>query len=191
MTKLSAPYKGCRDVHITQGWKEVVHPALDIAKFDSRHGMGEPLTAPEDVTILRISGETLTTGHDAIKNGYGVYMKGLETGLVHLYWHTYPVFPVKVGETVKRGKIVAFMSNSGYVVSGGKYVPIESRLTTHDGTHLHWEVMAESYVIGKKKPFVNYTGMIDWTLQPTYTWMDQKLAILKTVLKARQLLDNK
>jgi murein DD-endopeptidase MepM/ murein hydrolase activator NlpD len=186
--KYSAPFKGCTPANISQGYKSTSHPALDIYKAGTNNGRGEPLTAPEDVRILHISGDQLTTGHSALKNGFGIYMLGLESGNVHLYWHTFPAFPVTVGEVVKRGKIVAFMSNSGYVLSGGKYVPLEDRYTKDDGIHLHWEVLAQPWGIHLKKNFVRFDTDIDWNSQPTYNVLEQKIAILKTILRGYQLL---
>lgn len=188
--KYSAPYKGCTAKDISQGWKPTSHKALDIiVRNDPKRGRATPLTAPEDVEIIRIVGETLTHDHKALERGYGLYMRGLESGKVHLYWHSYPTFPVNVGEKVKRGQIVAFMSNSGEVYSSGQYVPVKGRLETDKGTHLHWEVM-EDYVGIRKFGLHDFTKDIDWNSQPNYGWMEQKLAILKSVLKARQLLDN-
>ncbi len=189
MPRYSAPYKGCTAKDISQGWKMNEHTALDIIKRDEQKGRATPLTAPEDVQIVRISGETLTHDTTRLENGYGVYMKGLESGTYHLYWHAYPTFPVKVGDIVRRGQIVAFMSNSGKVYSKGVYVPIKDRLHTDDGTHLHWENFEDLQGFRKINTF-DFTGRIDWNLQPTYTWMEHKLAILKAVLKAQQLLDN-
>lgn len=189
MPKYSAPYKGCLARHISQGWNPVSHKALDIISPTLLQGKkGTPLTAPEDVKIIRISGETLTHDNAALKNGYGVYMRGLESGNVHLYWHSYPVFPVSVGQIVKRGQIVAFMSNSGTVYSGGVYVPLEERLDSSRGTHLHWEVM-DNYLDGKKIRLHDFTANVDWNLQPTYSWLDHKLALARTITKGKQLLN--
>lgn len=187
--KYSAPYKGCTRNSVSQWWREGIHPALDIVRFDDDKGRATPLTAPEDAVVIRISGETLTHNNASLINGYGIYLRGLESGNVHLYWHSYPTFPVNVGDRVKRGQIVAFMSNSGTVRSGGVYVPIEGRLRTDDGTHLHWEVMKD-YIRGKKVGLFDFSDDVDWNRQPIYSWMEHKLAILKAVLKARKLLDN-
>lgn len=188
MPRYSAPFKGCTRNHVSQWWNAVSHKALDIVNYTPQAGRATPLCAPEDVQIIRIVGETITHDKGALERGYGLYMRGLETGNVHMFWHSYPTFPVNVGEIVKRGKIVCFMSNSGTVYSGGVYVPVEDRLKTDKGTHLHWEGMKDWN--GKKVELFDFSKDIDWNLQPTYTWMEHKLAILKTVLKAQQLLNN-
>lgn len=186
--KFSAPYKGCTARSVSQGW-HAEHKALDIISYTANQGRGTPLTAPEDAMVIRIAGETLTHDNEALKNGYGIFLRGLESGKVHMLWHGYPVFPVNVGEKVKRGQIVSFMSNSGTVRYGGVYVPLETRLKTDAGTHLHWEVM-DDYNVQTRKKFglYNFTAEVDWNLQPNYNWMEHKLAILKTVLKAKKLL---
>jgi murein DD-endopeptidase MepM/ murein hydrolase activator NlpD len=177
----SSPFKGCTAKNISQGFHSG-HKALDIFKADKSKGRGEPLTAPEDVRILRLVGNSTSEGHRALEHGFGVFMLGLETGYTHLYWHVFPGFPLKEGDTIKRGQIVAFMSNSGTVFSGGKRVPIEGRNDTDAGTHLHWEVMDKGYVLGRTKPLIDFTNLIDWSLQPNYTFVDRQIATYKTVV---------
>ena len=167
--KLSAPYKGADSAHISQHFKTGVHPALDMVQESKTYGYGTPLCAPENCEVLFFEESKLTPDVDGyITKGRGIFMKGLETGQVHLYWHTLPVFPVRVGDLVRRGQIVAYMGNAGLVYSNNVYVPIAERRTTFRGTHLHWEVYSPEYRLGGAKPFVNFEDQVDWTLQPTY-----------------------
>lgn len=169
------------------------HKALDITPDDRKifYGYGTPLTAPEEVRIIRITGDTYTP--DSTKNlqrGYGVWMKGLETGFTHLYWHVLPYLPVWGGDIVKRGKIVAFMGNAGLVYRGGVYVPLEDR-TDPDfpGLHLHWETFDPTFRMGDAKAGheVNQIPLLDYSLQPTYTTLDHLLAYGVVVKKWRKL----
>lgn len=187
--KLSAPYKGAMQYTITQGFKLGVHPALDMVLFDTRGGMGTPLCAPEDCTVIKIKGDGYTPGDtDPFAHGYGIWLKGLETGYTHLYWHTKPIFPVSPGQTVKRGEIVAFMGNSGYVFSGGVRVPVEDALSTYKGTHLHWEVFEPKWRIGKPKLFVDFSKEIDWNSQPSYGLLALTRATAVVLAKISKLI---
>lgn len=150
-------------------------------------GSGVPLVAPEDVLILALVGDKYTPGDTGpLKKGWGVFMKGLESGHIHQYWHTAPVFPVAMGETVKRGKIVAYMGNSGLVYTNGVYVPISERYTSK-GTHLHWEYFT-TYTAGKKGEHMDQQPLIDWSLSPTYTRAEQLAAAARTLLRTLQLI---
>src|SRR3990167_3990064 len=110
-----------------------IHQAVDY--FDK---YGTPLVAPEDCEVLGITGEEFTPNdYGPLRKGYGIKLRGDYDWLL---WHCQPVFPVRVGEKVKAGQIVAYMGNSGNVLAGGKYVPVEERANEpHSGTHLHME----------------------------------------------------
>lgn len=169
------------------------HKGLDIwaskRSGTLSNGYGEPLCAPEDVEILSITGDKLTEGNKALEHGFGVFMKGLETGYSYLFWHTLGYLPVKVGEVVKRGKIVGYMANSGYVFSGGVYVPLEERnKQPFNGTHLHLEMFDKGYRLGGKKKFINPLDHLNWSLQPEYGVSDQLGAISKSLGKMLKVL---
>lgn len=190
--KLSNPLKGFSKNLISQTFHDK-HKALDIiSTFDwyKRRGSGTPLCAPERCEIIKITGDTFTPGNvHNIERGYGIYLKGLETGFTHLYWHIKPVVPVSLGQVVERGKIVAFMGNAGLVYSDGVYVPIEDRTKDpNEGTHLHWEVFDQTYKIGGKKTFVNPLDYLDFSIEPTYTTSELLGAISKVLLKTLNLL---
>ena len=188
MVKLSAPFKGAKPAFVSQWWKEGAHPAFDMFQPSKTYGYGTPLTAPEDVLILQIPRGKVTKSNTGLANGYGIFMKGLETGQTHLFWHILPIVPVNLGDTIKRGQIVAYMGNAGMVFSGGTLVPVEERLSTKKGTHLHWEVYTPQYKLGGAKLFVNFTDQVDWSLQPTYTVADQLKATVIALAKISKLI---
>lgn len=170
------PFKDATIYSITQGYHKD-HKALDMVKDRVgviRKNYGVPLVAPEHCQVTYLKGDTFTPNDESnLKRGYGIWLKGLETGHTHFYWHTLPIFPVNVGDFIQRGKIVAYMGNAGYVTRGGVYVPIERRLDDdRPGTHLHYEMYAPSWELGKKKQFVDMTPMIDWQRKPSYTNKD-------------------
>lgn len=185
--KYSAPFKACTKNSVSQGWSKD-HQALDVVKFDEVKGRNTPLCAPESGRIIAIRGDKFSRDTDALAEGYAVFMRGSESGNVHMFLHTLPTFPVNVGDKVSRGQIVAFMGNSGRVYEGGVYVPIDKRLDTNDGTHLHWEVM-KNYVRGRKIGLFNFTSDVDWELQPVYGTMELTVATLKAVAKANSMLN--
>lgn len=177
------PYKGAYPSLISQGYHSK-HKALDMVVFGSDNGWGTPLVAPEDCQVVKIYNAL----NSDLKNGYGIFLYGIETQKVHQYWHTWSACPVDEGEYVKRGQIVAFMGNAGNVFMGGKYVPLDERYTpTKKGTHLHWEYM-DSYKPGKKGTHRDQTKLIDWTLKPTYTAFDHLKAISRTLVKLSKRL---
>lgn len=191
MIKLTIPYKDATKARITQGFHSE-HKALDMISNNpsSTRGSGVPLVAPEDVEIMRIVGDGYTMTEKetlaARAHGWGVFMKGLETGKVHLYWHCHPYFPVNAGQKVKRGKIVAFMGNSGLVRVGTQYVPITERYT-HKGTHLHWELV-DKLTNGVKRGFNDIAPLIDWNSKPTYTFLEELSAWATVLLKMSKVL---
>ena len=165
MNNLTLPFKKMTRDDITQIF-HLGHKAWDIVENSTARGMlyGTPLCAPETSLVLGITNESLEyLTNEGLRNGYGVKLKGLETGLEYLYWHCLPFFPVWGGSTVKRGQIVAYMGNAGNVYSGGIYVPLEERTKdTERGTHLHLEI----YRDGQQ---VDPMGLFNWNWQPTYT----------------------
>ena len=188
MERLSIPYKGATPNHVSQTFHSG-HKGLDMVVFAANNGYGTPLTAPEDVKVLRIIGDTYTPGSNRkLEHGYGLFMKGLETGFTHFYWHTLPILPVSVGQVVRRGEIVAFMGNAGNVRSGGVYVPIEQRTKKpYAGTHLHYELMSPEYRLGGVKRPLNPLDYLDWGLEPTYGIFGLVGAVSAVVAKALHL----
>lgn len=189
--KLTPPFKGATAARITQGFHKD-HKGLDMVSLtpSSTLGSGTPLVAPEDVEVIRIIGDgysmTEKEAIDARAHGWGVFLKGLESGKVHFYLHCPPYFPVNVGQVVKRGKIVAFMGNSGLVRVGGQYVPITERYS-NKGAHLHYELL-DSYNNRVKRGFNDIQPLIDWDLQPTYTTFEHLEAMAIVLLKQKKIL---
>lgn len=185
MSKLLKPYKGFSVFNITQGFNPT-HHAIDSAPV--RKGLspyGTPLVAPEKVTIGKVYGNEFDHSDphsDApIKNGYGMWMTG-ESGLQILYWHTQPIFPVKTGDVVERGTIIAYCGNSGNVTVSGVYVPIEDRDNAPFlGTHLHEQIVKDTVL-------VNPLDYIDMETEPTYTILDELKAMGITLAKIAHLL---
>ncbi len=171
--KLTKPFKGMTVANISQTYHEG-HKALDLCKPSSIASYGTPLCAPEDCTVLNISGDKYTPDSTkGLKNGYGIYLKGMETGYSYLFWHIMPIVPVNIGDTVKRGSIVAFMGNAGLVYVGNTYVPLEERTASpFKGTHLHLEMFDKGYQLFSAKKFVNPLDHIDFSLEPGYSNVD-------------------
>lgn len=158
---LLKPFKGAALNTVTQGYHNQ-HRATDwVAKY------GTPLVAPEDGEVVRLLGNQYTPGDDfPLKRGYAVEMKGV-SGARHEYWHTLPFAPVSLGEQVKRGQIIAYMGNSGIVVSGGQLVPIDERnKPPYKGTHLH-----QNYIVNGE--YLNPLEFIDLGEEPKYSIMDE------------------
>lgn len=179
---ITPPFKDATRTSIVQSFHDK-HKGLDMVSW-AKTVYGTPLTAPEHCQVIRIVADTYTPDDTTnIKRGYGIYLKGLETGYVHLFWHILPTVPVSVGDYAKRGSIVAFMGNAGFVTAGGKYVPIEDRLNpSKPGTHLHWEMMT-TYTPGNKGVLVDPAKYIDWNLKPDYTLTDLMKATIVVLRK--------
>lgn len=182
MIKILKPYKNFSSINVTQGFHQF-HKAIDSLPIrKSGLAYGTPLVAPEKCKIGKIYGNIRTDTNAELTNGYGLFMKGLETGYEHLYWHTQPVMPVNLGDVVERGTIVAYCGNSGNVISGGIYVPIEERLTPNfKGTHLHQVITKDGF------PFNPLIAM-DTVTEPNYTIFDEIKAITITLGKIVGLL---
>ncbi len=187
---LSLPFKKFSKANISQTYHEK-HKALDLVTSYG-YGYGEPLCAPENCRIEKIVdsleiSETL----EKFEKGYGVWMTGLETGMVHLFWHTWGTIPVNGGDIVQRGQIVAFMGNSGNVTKGGVYVPVENRLTKPFlGTHLHYTLYAKGHKVGQYiGDELNPLDYFNWNWQPTYTQVEYLKTVAKTLSKMVKLLN--
>lgn len=190
MPKLSVPFKGFTVNNISQ-YYHADHRAWDIVGVKKSRGYGTPLCALEDKEVIMAIADGYTPKDTRnLARGYGVWMRGLETGLVYQYWHTLPYLPVNVGDIVKRGKIVAFMGNAGNVYQNGTYVPIENRLDAEKlGTHLHLVIFPKGHIPYKTiQKALDPMQYIDLSLQPTYTQMDLLAASAKSLLKMSNVL---
>lgn len=134
------------------------------------------LVAPEHCWVDRvITAETIDEGEE-LSRGYGIVLKSFFNNHEHFYWHCLPIFPVKKGDIVKRGQIVAQMGNSGFVKSGGKVVPLEDRLKPpYKGTHLHWAMKINDEIVDPLKH-------IDWSIPIRYDLWGAIKAILINML---------
>jgi len=180
---LTLPFKKMTRDDITQVF-HAGHEAWDLVENSTAFGKlySTPLCAPENCLILWNTKALLTTDHQDLEHGYGVRMKGLETGLEYLYWHTLPLSPVWGGQTVRRGQIVAFMGNSGNVRVGGTYIPLEERLKDPElGTHLHLEVYKDGDRIDPM-PLFNWSWQPDWGL---VEYMQAMLVVLQKSIKVQ------
>lgn len=176
---LTLPFKNCTKDDITQVFHSG-HQAWDMIERSTPVGKlyGTPLCAPETCLVLGISSEKITTDHKDLEKGYGIRLRGLETGMDYLYWHTLPLFPVYGGDVVPRGGIVAYMGNAGWVTVGGEYVPLEDRTKDPElGTHLHLEVKKDGVKIDPMPLF-------NWDWQPQYTLAEVISALMTVVKKA-------
>lgn len=184
MNNLTKFFKGMTPDNISQtfhseheGWDLVPKTKTPALRY------GTPLCAPETCLVMGIRGDTFTPGnHSNLEYGYGIRLKGLETGREYLYWHCLPIFPVWGGDTVQRGQIVAFMGNAGYVLVGGNLVPLEQRTNPpFAGTHLHVEIY-EGGVNVDPMPLIN------WNWEPTYSVTDLMKAFIVVLQKQISLL---
>lgn len=176
-------FKGMKPHHITQHF-HAGHQATDffgdvVSGFYGKLGFGTPLCAPEELLITQIRGDGFTPNdHTNFLNGYGIFARGIETGIDYLFWHTTAFFPVNAGDRVKRGGIICNMGNSGYVTQQGKVVPLEERdeIGEEAGTHCHVQCEKD----GKR---IDIEPLINWNLQPNYGPWD--------VIKASQAVSAK
>jgi len=185
MIKLSTPIKNFTHDDITQHFHKD-HKALDIVENSRKSIYGLPLCAMEDCKITRTHRtDGFTPGSRAkLKDGYGLDMTGLETGLKYRYWHVQPYLPVSKGDVVKRGQIVAYMGNAGTVRVGGKDVPIEERTEKpYRGTHLH-------LMVWKNNKLTDPLPLIDFYQLPTYGASAILKAAYATVVKMVRAVGN-
>lgn len=174
------PYKNFTVLDVTQGFHSG-HKAIDAVP--KKLPYGKPLVAPEEIEVEKIwGGSKVSNSLEDITFGYGIAMKGLETGRRYVYWHCLPIFPVWAGDRVKRGKIAAFMGNAGNVTVGGAYVPAEARLNPEKpGTHLHEVVQINGVPIDP-------LSVMDVTTEPIYTNLDLSIAMMMCTVKILKLL---
>lgn len=162
MIKLCKLYSSCTPLQVTQGFHDG-HKAIDIAG-----AYGEDIVAPfnakvidivEDVPEQNVDNLSL----DDLRRGYGIKLRSIEDPTIEfLVWHTLPIFSVEEGETVLQGQPICEMGNSGFVLTGGQYVPIDLRtVPPYKGTHAHVEL----YINGER---VDYLKYVDWLIPIKY-----------------------
>jgi len=174
------PYKGANPTKISQlfgvnprSYQPNGHTGLDMVA-----SYGTWLVAPQDVIVIDIiTNYNLDEDLAPLARGYGIIMCTIKKPFVYyLYWHCLPVFPVEIGDEVKKGQQVAQMGNSGFVKSGGKVVPLEGRSKPpYKGTHLHWAMKINDETVDPLKH-------IDWSIPIRYDLWGAIKAILINML---------
>jgi hypothetical protein len=186
--KLNIPYKDCKPLDITQKFWNLQadnkhHLGVD---FCPSNAYGKILVAPEDVIIITVIDETIFGGDfmQDLQRGFGLTMKSIaDPNVVHLFWHCMSIFPVKAGDTVKRGTFVGQIGNSGYCLTGGVYVPLASR-QSGKGSHLHWERRDARY----DPDYTDVVPEIDFTSKVTLSWDNNVKQLLQNMVN---LIGNK
>jgi len=176
-TRLTKPYKNANVLDISQGF-HAKHKAIDWVKT-----YGTPIVAPENVRIDEVICDCrVADGPSGIERGFGLHMTGLESGFKYTYWHLWPYAPVWANDQVQRGKIIAFMGNSGNVNTGGHYVPLSDRnAPPFRGTHLH------QAVYDTQNTPVDPLLLTDLWIEPTYSTSELIAAWVKTLTKMGKL----
>lgn len=180
---LTLPYKKAGFGHITSffRYKRPNHNGVDFSYW-----YGTPLVAPHDGVVTRIVKLEDYDEYDKdMERGFGVEIEVIPNVYV-LYWHCIGYFPVKVGDKVKQGQIVAFMGNSGMVMRNG--VPVEGELRyrpDHPGKHVHIELFERK---NGKKTYYNYLEFVDWSAKIKYPLADKIKAMNSVILKVKKLL---
>lgn len=164
--KLSKPFKNATPQSITQGFKLKDHEANDFGgKF------GEFLVAPFNAKVINVVGNEIdmdTPDAGSLEHGYGIRLQSIEDPTYSCtYWHCQILFPVKKGDTVLMGQVVAMMGNSGFVLSNGQIVAVDRKLIPpFPGTHLHWSFGRQ---VGTEYTPLDPSQFIDWTIPINYS----------------------
>ncbi|MCL4419568.1 M23 family metallopeptidase, partial [Patescibacteria group bacterium] len=91
-----------------------------------------------------------------------------------MFWHTQQFFPVKVGDTVLQGQVIAQMGNSGYVVDGG-YVPLDERNKyPYRGTHTHIS-------FGTETENLDFSKYVDFSIPINYDVITTVKSIIQNI----------
>ena len=175
--KICKPYKEAKYSHITNGFSQE-HNANDFA-----YNYGTFLVAPFNCKIVNIVGiEREQDPHDfgSLENGYGVRLQSTEDPTISLtYWHCLAVFPVKKGDYVGMGQVVAQMGNSGFVMAGDKYVEINRRIKhPFPGTHTHITMGQE---VNGVYSHWDYSEKIDWKIEINYSIIEAIRSLLQSI----------
>jgi hypothetical protein len=167
--KLCKPFRNCTKANISQGFIKGQHEANDFYSF-----YGDILLAPENVKILNIIDSDMTAPEDwgSPDNGYGILMASIENPeRTYSFWHCWANFPCNIGDTILKGKPVAFEGNSGYVISGGVVIKGEARFKPpYPGTHDHITAKDENGSF-------DFSQYVDWDYNPTLTFQERLLVI--------------
>ncbi len=176
MNKLK-PFKGATIGHISQGFHDA-HKANDITSK-----MGTWLVPPEDCKVSVIVTDTnFNESLTPLSRGYGIGFWSLDGRRKYSDWHCLGIFPVKVGDIVRRGKPLAQMGNSGFVKSGGIIVPLKTRYKKpYKGVHTHRTFKIDGVLVDMSK-------YINWSLSVEYSILDQIKAMIIVGLKMMKLL---
>jgi murein DD-endopeptidase MepM/ murein hydrolase activator NlpD len=188
--KFCKPFYNASTFNISQRFGEnpqiygaVGHQAIDLFPFSTL--TATMLVAPEDVKIIKlVDARKIDDSLAPLERGFGVLMQSIEfPDMYHVYWHCSPIFPVEEGDIVKRGEIVAQMSNSGFVISRGQIIPLDIRsIPPYLGTHLHWEYYI---LMNGVKTYLDPLPKIDWDTNVKGSPLD---AIAKILNKIKNLL---
>ena len=145
--------------------------------------MGTWLVPPEDCRVNRVITDTnFNEDLSSLSRGYGISLHSLDGKRKYVYWHCMGIFPVNVGDIVKKGQPIAQMGNSGFVKSGGKIVSLEDRYKKpYKGVHAHVNFKIDNVSTDISKH-------IDWSLPVEYSFLDQINASIQIVLKMSALL---
>jgi murein DD-endopeptidase MepM/ murein hydrolase activator NlpD len=168
------PFKSATLNSITQGYS-AEHEAID---FTAPYGTF--LVAPRKCVVQNIRSGVDWGNKNEIELGYGIMLRDFsDTRVGYGYWHCLGQFPVEIGQIVEQGQIVAQMGNSGYVLSGGKYVPVDMRyIPPFAGTHVHYSMSIDNQLCNPLK-------YIDWDIPIIYSPLE---AIQNILIKIGNLL---
>ena len=161
---IAPPYVGAKLSDISQLFNNLQiqggsHIGVDFAP---KNAYGKFLLAPELCEVNKIVTDDTFGNNDfypKLERGYGIVLQSLiNKNIKYMYWHCCQVFPVRVGQIVQQGQVVAQMGNSGQCYSGGVYVPLASR-SSGKGSHLHYERRDASldYDITNPLTYIDFT----------------------------------
>lgn len=179
------PYKGANLSKITQqfGVNPMPYQPNGHTGLDMVGSYGTWLVAPQDVIITNIiTSDTLDEDLAPLSRGYGIVMCTIEKPFVYyLYWHCLPVFPVEIGDNIRKGQQVAQMGNSGFIFYLGKPVPVEVRTKApYRGTHVHYEKFTNE---DGKRIYLDPAAGIDWSSKVDIDWLSEAIVVLKKMLR--------
>ena len=177
--KISALFKGMNPNHITQGFTLKNHEANDIASY-----YGTPLVAPFNCKVVNVVSTTQIDNGWELERGYGIRIQSTEDPTLSMsIWHCQPFFPIEIGDNVFQGTVIAFMGNSGFVLSGGQVVPVDIRtVPPFKGTHAHVTI---GHTVNEVYTPSDYSKLIDYLMPINY---DLRTSIMATLNKITNFL---